>query len=41
MAVVVVEEEVRRSRRRSWRALPPAPQQRTALRSGPTFSVAL
>ena len=36
MAVAVVVEEVWRSRRRSWRALPPAPQQRAALRSGLT-----
>ena len=36
MAVAVEEEDVRRSRRRSWRAPPPAPQQRAALRSGPT-----
>jgi hypothetical protein len=36
MAVAVEEEDVRRSRRRSWRAPPPAPQQRATLRSGPT-----
>jgi hypothetical protein len=41
MAVAVVVEEVWRSRRRSWRALPPAPQQRAALRSGPTCAQAI